>query len=75
MLAKQGSLNSLIARMYKARLLNTLHIILGVVLFATRELLMPGTRWQVGDGKSIFVWIDSWIPRDPSLEIIITVRQ
>lgn len=31
-------------------------------ILAARELLQQGLVWQVGDGRSIFIWQDRWLP-------------
>ncbi|XP_024195998.1 uncharacterized mitochondrial protein AtMg00310-like [Rosa chinensis] len=31
-------------------------------IFATKDLLHAGSLWQIGDGASLSVWNDSWIP-------------
>jgi ribonuclease HI/exonuclease III len=32
-------------------------------LLAGRELLLAGLLWRIGDGKSVSIWSDKWIPR------------
>lgn len=37
---------------------------------AAKPVLMEGVRWCVGDGKSIKIWGDAWIPSAKSGKII-----
>ena len=72
--------NSLVHRVLKARYFpNTdfLHAELGTKpLFAWRSILaaqtvvQSGYRWQVGDGKSIGVWTDRWLPRPSTFRVL-----
>lgn len=32
-------------------------------IFEARDLLVNGTRWQIGDGCSVRAWEDPWLPR------------
>jgi hypothetical protein len=34
------------------------------------ELLKKGLIWRIGNGKSVCVWRDNWIPRDYMLKVI-----
>ncbi|KAL0392926.1 UNVERIFIED_CONTAM: hypothetical protein Sradi_2515400 [Sesamum radiatum] len=78
MLAKQASRlvtkpNSLLSRVLQARYflnLDFFHANLGYSLFftwrnilAARQLLEVGCRWRVGDGSSIAIWHNRWVPR------------
>jgi hypothetical protein len=38
-------------------------------IHVARELLMEGLCWRVGNGKSIKIWRDKWIPRPTSYTI------
>lgn len=40
----------------------------------SRSLLKDGLVWRVGDGKSIKIWEDKWIPSPPSFKIQYVVR-
>ncbi|GAA0173764.1 hypothetical protein LIER_27312 [Lithospermum erythrorhizon] len=33
-------------------------------LLEGRKILLKGTRWRVGDGRSIDTWKEPWVPRD-----------
>ncbi|XP_062015245.1 uncharacterized protein LOC133731834 [Rosa rugosa] len=35
-------------------------------IFEARSVLKNGVRWQVGDGQSIHIWDDPWLPRPSS---------
>ncbi|KAL5737670.1 hypothetical protein ACOSP7_030431 [Xanthoceras sorbifolium] len=34
-----------------------------------REVIRKGVRWKIGDGQSISVYNDSWLPRDSSFRV------
>ena len=85
LLAKQGwqlQMNSysLVHRVLKARYfpnINFLHVELGTKpTFAWRSILSAqsivksGYCWQVGDGKSIGVWTDRWLPRPSTFRVL-----
>ena len=78
LLAKQGwrlvkNPDSLLARLYKAKYFPTCDFWNARVasnasacwkgIFEARELLVSGTRWQVGDGSRIRALVDPWLPR------------
>ena len=73
--------NSLVHRVLKARYFqNTdfLHAELSMKpsfawrsILSAQSVLHSGYRWQVGDGKSIGVWTDRWLPR-PSTFCVLT---
>ncbi|KAK4400588.1 hypothetical protein Sango_1164900 [Sesamum angolense] len=78
MLAKQGwrimsNPNLLISRILKARYYpdnDFLHAKIGYnpsftwrSILAARYIISKGIRWRVGDGQSIRVWSDPWLPR------------
>ncbi|KAK6137935.1 hypothetical protein DH2020_028323 [Rehmannia glutinosa] len=77
MLAKQAwrlatSENSLLAQALKARYFPNDHFLNANIgynpsftwrsILVGKELLQKGIRWRVGDGKTIRVWEDPWIP-------------
>jgi hypothetical protein len=35
----------------------------------TRELLFEGLLWRVGDGRSIKIWDENWLPTPSTYEI------
>ena len=35
-----------------------------------RDVLQGGVRWRVGDGKSIKIWQDYWLPRKHSPQVL-----
>ncbi|KAL4626130.1 hypothetical protein ACB092_05G073600 [Castanea dentata] len=35
-----------------------------------RDVLQRGARWQVGNGKSIKIWQDYWLPRKHPLQVV-----
>ncbi|KAK9938267.1 hypothetical protein M0R45_015017 [Rubus argutus] len=81
MLAKQAwrvisNPESLIARIFKARYfpygsfwtadLQTSPSYSWRSILASRELLLKGSRWLIGNGANVFIWSSNWIPRVPS---------
>ncbi|KAL0409532.1 UNVERIFIED_CONTAM: putative ribonuclease H protein [Sesamum radiatum] len=88
MLAKQGwrimtNPQLLISRILKARYFpnnDFLHAKIGYTssftwrsILAARYVISKGIRWRVGDGQSIRVWNDPWLPR-PSTFLPITTQ-
>ncbi|KAL5830904.1 hypothetical protein ACOSQ4_016258 [Xanthoceras sorbifolium] len=84
MLAKQGwrilnDPSSLLSRVLKAKYFpntNFLKSSLGWKPFFVwrsilwgRDVLLRGLRWKVGDGQSISVYDDPWIPRDSNFKV------
>lgn len=80
LLAKQGwrileNPSSLIARIYKVRYFpqNSFWEAQDPVfpsyswrsIWATRDLLLQGMRWQIDSGTEITTWIEPWIPKLP----------
>ncbi|KAL0420998.1 UNVERIFIED_CONTAM: hypothetical protein Slati_3122700 [Sesamum latifolium] len=41
-------------------------------ILAAKELIVAGTRWQIGSGHKIHLWTDRWIPRLLTFQIITT---
>ena len=39
-------------------------------LLSGRELLSAGLLWRIGDGKSVSIWSDKWIPRPTSFSVM-----
>ena len=39
-------------------------------ILATQPIIMQGMRWQVGNGQSICVWKDKWLPTQPTYQVI-----
>jgi ribonuclease HI len=39
-------------------------------LLSGRELLSAGLLWRIGDGKSVSIWSDKWIPRPTMFSVI-----
>ncbi|RXH92943.1 hypothetical protein DVH24_011967 [Malus domestica] len=37
---------------------------------ASRKVLMKGLRWQVGNGGTIKIWKDNWLPRDRFFKVV-----
>ena len=85
LLAKQGwrlqmNSNSLVHRVLKARYFpNTdfLHAELGTKpsfawrsILAAQTVVQSGYHWQVGNGKSIGVWMDRWLPRPSTFRVL-----
>ncbi|BFG14167.1 hypothetical protein CerSpe_004410 [Prunus speciosa] len=85
LLAKQGwrlcqHPNSLVARLFRAKYYPGSDFLLAPEgnnpsfcwrsIFAAKQVLERGMRWQVGNGSSIRVWFDKWIPRLPSFQVL-----
>ncbi|KAL5794438.1 hypothetical protein ACOSP7_003032 [Xanthoceras sorbifolium] len=79
MLAKQGwrilsSLSSLLARVLMARYFPNSSFLESKVgrlpsftwrsILWSRDVLLKGLRWKIGNGESVRVYKDSWLPRD-----------
>ncbi|KAL0292514.1 UNVERIFIED_CONTAM: putative mitochondrial protein [Sesamum angustifolium] len=43
-------------------------------ILGSRELTLAVSRWRLGNGKSINVWKDRWLPREPSFRCIQMLR-
>jgi hypothetical protein len=84
LLAKQGwrlvqDPNSLVGRIFKAKYYHGGSFLEAKTgsrpsfawrsILAARELLKEGLQWRVGDGKSIKIWGDKWIPRPTTYAI------
>jgi len=84
-IAKQGwrllsNQNSLCARVYKAKYYpngDVLNAKLGSnpsyawrSIFKALEVIRRGTRWRVGNGKLIHIWVDNWLPTPTSYKVI-----
>lgn len=39
-------------------------------MLAGRELLEAGMIWRIGDGKSVAIWADRWIPRPTTFSVL-----
>jgi len=89
MLAKQGwrilqNPSSLAAQILKAKYYpksNFLEAPLGTrpsfiwrSILSARELLKQGLEWRIGDGKSIKVWGDKWLPTPITYEVQSPIR-
>ncbi|XP_075633558.1 putative mitochondrial protein AtMg00310 [Castanea sativa] len=85
MLAKQGwrmleNPASLMACMYEARYFpngDILNASIGSNLYyawrsihKSIEIIQPGTRWRVGNGKTIHIWDDRWLPTPSTYKVI-----
>ena len=84
LLAKQGwrilnNPNSLLHRVYKAKYFakdSFLHAQLGrrpsyawQSIMATKEVIVKGYQWNIGNGQRVNIWDDQWIPRPESFEV------
>ncbi|KAK9266575.1 hypothetical protein L1049_021625 [Liquidambar formosana] len=84
LLAKQGwrmltNPESLVARIFRARYYPSstfLEARLGYnpsyvwrSIWEARSVVDRGTRWRIGDGKSVRIWGDKWLPTPPSFQI------
>ena len=85
MLAKQGwrmleNPTSLMALMYKARYFPNGDILNASIssnssyawrsIHKSIEILQQGTRWRVGNGKTIHIWDDRWLPTPTTYKVI-----
>ena len=39
---------------------------------ATQTVVKAGCRWQIGDGASVGIWTDRWLPKPKNFQIIST---
>ncbi|XP_022150918.1 uncharacterized protein LOC111018954 [Momordica charantia] len=39
-----------------------------------RDLLKKGLRWRIGNGDSVFIYGDNWVPNQPTLKILSSPR-
>jgi hypothetical protein len=84
LLAKQGwrivqDPNSLVSQVLKAKYFPQGSFLLSEVgtrpsfvwrsLLSAKELLMEGLVWRIGDGKSIKIWQDKWLPTPISFSV------
>lgn len=78
LLAKQGwrlqnNHGSLVHRVFQARYfpcIDFLHAKLGLKpsyawhnIMATKTVVKSGCRWQIGDGATVGIWMDRWLPK------------
>ena len=85
LLAKQGWRliqfpNSLVARIFKAKYYPSTDFMQAHVssnssycwrsVAASRMIIQRGARWRVGDGLSIRIWGDSWLPRENLFKVL-----
>ena len=73
------NLNSLIARIYKAKnfpysdiigaKLGCNHSYAWQSIYNSLEVIKMGTRWRVGNGKMIHIWEDKWLPTQTTHKI------
>jgi hypothetical protein len=84
LLAKQGwrilqQPQSLVARVFKAKYFATSNFMDATLgnrpsyawrsIFMAREVLHLGLRWHIGDGKSVDIWRDPWLPTKGSFMV------
>lgn len=84
LLAKQGCRilqqpQSLVARVFKAKYFATSDFMIATLrnqpsyawrsIFVAREVLHLGLRWHIGDGKSVHIWRDPWLPTKGSFMV------
>ncbi|KAL0361692.1 UNVERIFIED_CONTAM: hypothetical protein Sradi_3853700 [Sesamum radiatum] len=39
-------------------------------VFASRDIIAVGIRWQVGNGNSIAIWGHPWLPRSVTFQLL-----
>ncbi|KAL0361346.1 UNVERIFIED_CONTAM: hypothetical protein Sradi_3819100 [Sesamum radiatum] len=39
-------------------------------IISARDLLLAGLRWQVGNGHSVKIWTDKWVPRPWTFKVL-----
>jgi hypothetical protein len=39
-------------------------------IIKTRDIILKGVAWRVGDGKTIKIWRDKWLPEDHHQKIL-----
>ena len=35
-----------------------------------QDVVKAGSRWQVGDGSSVQIWLDKWLPKQTTFRVI-----
>ena len=85
LLAKQGwrlqtMRDSLLYRLFKARYFPNSEFLQASIgnnpsyawrsIIAAQYLVQQGTRWSVGNGKSIHVWGDKWLPTSSTYKVV-----
>ena len=78
------ALNSLVYRVFKAKYFkdcNFIHATLGnnpsyswISILTGQEVVRKGIRWRVGNGRSIQIWEDQWLPNSPSYKVISSIN-
>ena len=76
----QTNTNSLVYCVLKARYFphyDFLHTELGSKpsfawrsIMATQDVVKARSRWQVGDGSSVQIWLDKWLPKQTTFQVI-----
>ena len=71
--------NSLVARMYKARCFPYDDIMEAKLghnpsyawrsIYKSLEVIRKGTRWRVGNGRTIHIWEDKWLPTPTTYKV------
>ena len=41
---------------------------------AAQDIVQKGKRWQVGNGRSIMIWKDKWLPSPSTYEVVFLVN-
>ena len=36
---------------------------------AAQDVIKSGSRWQVGDGSSVQIWLDKWLPQQTTFRV------
>ncbi|KAL0399793.1 UNVERIFIED_CONTAM: putative mitochondrial protein [Sesamum radiatum] len=85
MLAKQlwrvmAYLNNLLSRIWKQRYFATTELSAAIArpgssftwrsILVMRDLLAARSRWHIGQGRSVNIWTDCWIPRPITFQVI-----
>ena len=89
MLAKQGwrlqiGTDSLLYRVFKSKYFPNCEFVDASLgrnpsfawrsIMATQDIVQKGRQWQVGNGRSIMIWKDKWLPSPSTYEVVSPVN-
>lgn len=39
-------------------------------ILCSREMVMVGSRWRIGNGSNVRIWRDNWLPKNVGFKVI-----